>query len=166
MGYQLQAVIAPADLLRRAARGHAEMHVVDLAQGMALMPMTDALFDQVTVADDETLGFFLLPGGFAETLAAWSVDGSVAYVEADFVGGVGSQTAAVWRGGLLVFGPLHNAAEHPFPADGSPISQALRRMGVWRGRARDEFAAVGLYRHRDHEGWLAEIGVALPEAYS
>ncbi len=166
MSYQLQAVIAPAGTLRRAVDRDADMHVIDLALGMAMMPMTHALFDRVTDIEAEALGFAMLPGGFGETLAVWSVDGPVAYVEADFFGGIGSQTAAVWSGGVLVFGPLHHPVGDSFPADGSPISQALRRMGVERGTARDEFTAVGLDRHRDHEGWLAEIGVVLPEDYS
>jgi hypothetical protein len=61
------------------------------------------------------------------------------------------------------FGPLHNAEEERFAPEGSPISQALRFMGARRGSQIDEFAAVGLGRHRHHEGWLLEIGVELPE---
>ena len=167
VSYQLEAVIAAADLLRQVARGHADMHVVDLEQGLALMPMTDALFDRVTVANDQKLGFFGLPGGFVNMLAAWSGAGPIAYVEVEFFGGIGSQGAAVWNGGGLVLGPVHKAEEDPFPADGSPVSQALRRMGVVKHRGQhDEFEAVGLGRHRDHDGWLAARGVALPEAYS
>jgi hypothetical protein len=166
VGYQLQAVVAPAGLLRRVADGCLAMHVVDLAQGFALAPMTGELHDEVAAATGDMLGFFLLPGGFGDTLAAWSAEAAVAYVEADFFGGIGSQSAAVWGGGQLAFGPLHTAVGEPFPVEGSPIAQALRRMGVGRGRHRDEFDAVGLGRHRDHEGWLAEVGVTLPEAYS
>ncbi len=46
--------------------------------------------------------------------------------------------------------------EEAFPDEGSPISQALRRLGIRRGRHFDEFEAAGLSRHRHVEGWLAE----------
>ncbi|MET8846651.1 hypothetical protein [Amycolatopsis sp. NPDC004625] len=37
---------------------------------------------------------------------------------------------------------------------GSPISQALRALGVRRGSHLDEFDAAGLGRHRRTEDWL------------
>ncbi|MEV6969845.1 hypothetical protein AB0M47_32490 [Hamadaea sp. NPDC051192] len=164
MGYQVQAVVAASDLLRRVASDDPDMHVVELAQGMALMPMTGVLHDRLTVlGHDDKLGFFMLPGGFAKTLAGWSADGAIAYVEADFFGGTGSQSAVVWQHGALAFGPLHRPAGEQHAGEPSPISQALRHLGVRRGRHADEFAAAGLDRHRDHGGWLGEIGVRLPE---
>ncbi|MEV8311993.1 hypothetical protein AB0P36_32930 [Streptomyces flavidovirens] len=72
---------------------------------MSLMPMTDALFDSVADGSDAgALGFWRLPGGFEKTLAYWSTDGPVAYVEAEYFGGVGEQKAAVWYGGTIVLG--------------------------------------------------------------
>ena len=42
----------------------------------------------------------------------------------------------------------------PIPAPGSPISRALRRLGVDKATHVDEFDAVGLGRFRDTAGWL------------
>ncbi|MFC9287273.1 hypothetical protein ACFT0E_11430, partial [Streptomyces sp. NPDC057052] len=120
-----------------------------------LMPMTDALFD--SVADGSgvgALGFWRLPGGFEKALAAWSAGGPVAYVEAEYFGGVGEQRAAVWDGGTIVWGPLHVEEGQPFPPAGSPISQALRRLSVVAGAGEDEFSAVGLDRYRHGEAWI------------
>ncbi len=36
----------------------------------------------------------------------------------------------------------------------SPVNQVLRRLGVLRGEAIDEFDAVGLNRHRSTEDWV------------
>ena len=51
-------------------------------------------------------------------------------------------------------GPLHLAGGEPIPAEGSPISRALRRLGVVKGEHFDEFDAVGLGRHRETVSWL------------
>ncbi|WP_424185371.1 hypothetical protein ACOBQX_26230 [Actinokineospora sp. G85] len=114
--------------------------------------MTDAFFDAVSVTG--AAGFWTAPAGFDDALAACSTTGPVAYVEAEFFGGPGTQSAQVWDGGKVVLGPLHLAEGEPSPAEGSPISQALRRLGVTKGDHFDEFDAVGLGRHRDTEDWL------------
>jgi hypothetical protein len=185
MGYDLRAVIGGAELVRGVVRdlgagaapdparglaqglaygpayGLAYGLAHELGQGLALLPMTDELFDAVTNGDTGCAwGFFFLPGGFGARLARWSAAGAggaaagpLAYVEADFFGGVGEQHAAVWQGGDLALGPLHLGVDEPFGADGSPISQALRHLGAVAGDAYDEFAAVGLRRHRRTEDW-------------
>jgi hypothetical protein len=68
---------------------------------------------------------------------------------------VGEQRAAVWADGGLVLGPLGVAEGERFPAAGSPISQALRRLGATAPDGEDEFSAVGLGRHRGSEAWIS-----------
>ena len=156
MGYDLKAVIAGTEVLRAAARDLPAARLASLGQGMSLLPMTDALFDSVADGSDAgPLGFWRLPGGFEKTLADWSTAGPVAYVEAEYFGGVGEQQAAVWDGGTIVLGPLHVQEGQPFPPAGGAISQALRRLGVVASTGEDEFSAVGLDRHRHGEGWIA-----------
>ncbi|MFF5029193.1 hypothetical protein ACFY2J_33900 [Streptomyces collinus] len=59
--------------------------------------MTDTLFDAITDGRRERApGFRRLPGGFEHTLAAWSADGPVAYVEADYLAAWGS-SGPPWR---------------------------------------------------------------------
>jgi hypothetical protein len=78
----------------------------------------------------------------------------VTYVEAEYVGGVGEQQAAVWDAGTIALGPLHVQEGQPFPPAGSPISQALRRLGAVASAGEDEFSAVALDRHRHGEAWI------------
>ncbi len=156
MGYVLNAVIAAEVLLRQAVRDLPEAVVVPLAHDFAMVPMTDELFDSVSAGPSRSADdvFWKLPSGFGRVLAAWSNDGPVAYVEADIFGGAGTQTAQVWDGGAVVLGPLHLPEQKPFPPMGSPISQALRRLGAVKSQHFDEFEAVGLGRHRRMEDWL------------
>lgn len=158
MGYELQAVIAHCDLLHAVTRDRPEALVAALEQGLALLPITDEFFDSVTDGSRAGgLGFRCLPGGFEHRLAEWSLVGPIAYVEADYFGGVGSQRAAVWSGGELVFGPLNVAVGEAFSAEGSPVSQALRCLGVVADDGADEFDAVGLGRHRHGDDWVVVI---------
>ncbi|MBJ6637126.1 hypothetical protein H4K36_02640 [Streptomyces sp. DHE7-1] len=154
MGYDLHAVIADGEVLRGVARDLPVARLASIGQGLALLPMTDALFDSVTDRSGVgPLGFWRLPGGFENSLADWSAGGPVAYVEAEYFGGAGEQRAAVWDGGTVVLGPLHVEEGAPFPSAGSPISQALRRLGAVAGAGEDEFSAVGLDRRRQGEAW-------------
>lgn len=157
MGYVLQSVIAPAQALR-PCRAFVNGMVADLGEGLGLMPMTPDLFDEVRQGDEIAPRFGptqLFPPGFEAVLAGWSVVDPVAYVEAEYFGGIGSQFAAVWRGGTLVLGPLALAEDEPRPAPGgSPISQALRHPGVSADGHYDEFDAIRLGRHRSVEDWI------------
>jgi hypothetical protein len=153
--YCLEAVVATEPVLHALAGSLEVAHIVPLGQHLSLLPMTDVLFDAITVAGAAELdGFWKAPAGFGSTLAACSAKGPVAYVEADYFGGTGTQSAQVWDNGKVVLGPLRLAEKEPSPAAGSPISQALRQLGATRGDHFDEFDAVGLGRHRDTERWL------------
>ncbi|MFJ3720554.1 hypothetical protein [Streptomyces sp. NPDC090057] len=156
MGYDLQAVIADRETLRSMVRHLPAARLASIGQGLALMPMTDVLFDSVADGSGrDALGFWRLPGGFENTLADWSVGGPVAYVEVEYFGGAGEQRAAVWDGGTVVLGPLHVTAGQLLASVSSPVSQALRRLGAVAGAGEDEFSAVGLGRHRHAEAWNA-----------
>jgi hypothetical protein len=154
MAYTLEAILGTETVLRTAVV-HEPAVVVPLRGGMALVPMTDGLHDAVTDGTSQRqVGFWKLPGGADRLLARWSMTGPVAYVEADYFGGVGSQRAALWLNGVVVLGPLVAEEHQPWPAAGSPISQVLARLGVDRVGYVDEFAAVGLAEHRHTEDWL------------
>jgi hypothetical protein len=63
------------------------------------------------------------------------------------------QASLVWDTGTIVLGPLVDLEVSPSPA--APINQALRRLGVRaEPPAEDEFATVGLGRHRWTLQWL------------
>ena len=156
MAYSLQAVIGAIDLLSATVRRHPAATLVPLRQGLALVPMTDALFDALTDgASSDSLGFWKLPGGFGRVLATLSATSPVAYVEAEYFGGVGRQRAAVWAHSSLALGPLaegDDEDESVRPLNG-PISRTLAFLGAVHGNHYDEFDAVGLNRHRKTNGW-------------
>ncbi|WP_410607176.1 hypothetical protein [Amycolatopsis sp. lyj-109] len=151
--YCLEAVVSEDAVLRRLAGSAGK--IVPLHGSLSMLLMTDEYFDAVTVRGAPELeGFWKAPAGFGSLLGACSELGPVAYVEADFFGGVGTQVAQVWHRGSVSLGPLRVAEGEPLPSGGSPISQALRALGVRRGAHFDEFDAVGLGRHRHTEEWI------------
>ncbi|MGW4649943.1 hypothetical protein [Kitasatospora sp. NPDC004289] len=142
MSYELNAVIGGFDLLRSLTAGTDGAVVAPLRHGLGLLPVPGP------------------PGGLApaERLCAWSHRGPLARVEAEFFGGEGEQTAAVWRAGRRVWGPVSDR-DFDGPRQEWPINAALARLGVvpaGTGEAvrYDLFHQVGLGWERDLDGWL------------
>ncbi|MFJ4185699.1 hypothetical protein [Kitasatospora sp. NPDC089509] len=161
MSYELRALIGMVELLTVAAAEVPAARVVPLTQGLALIPVTSAVLsalqgDAAVPKPGGGAGFGWHPDGFELRLAAWSKAGPIACVEAEYFGGTGTQRAAVWSDGRVVLGPLSSAESEPVPAEGTPISRALRWLGgqVEPGRT-DEFASVGLGAHRSTADWAA-----------
>jgi hypothetical protein len=73
--------------------------------------------------------------------------GKVAYLEAEFFGGIGGQTSAGWHNQELIFEVMqtHDA-----------INQALRWLGVLRNNQQDEFDMIELGQHRATESWAQQ----------
>ena len=104
---------------------------VRAAYGIPFLPLTDE-------------GAVDLPPSIAETAARFSTLGRVAYVEAEFFGGTGTQACVTWDGTDRVSDVL---------VDTSAINTALRFLGVRKEISHDEFDAVGLGHYRDTDEW-------------
>ncbi len=149
MGYSLNALIAPRPILDTRVSDIAAARVAILPQGMSMIPVTDSLYDAVG-AGGEMEPFAKLSPGIEQWALSLSETGPVAYVEAEFFGGVGRQSAIVWRNRSRVFGPLDST---------DAIDQALRWLGVSARAPSDEFDALGLGAHRETEAWLTDRAV-------
>ncbi|GAB7036191.1 hypothetical protein JCM9533A_00380 [Catenuloplanes niger JCM 9533] len=161
--YRLAAVVAEAAVLRDRVAGSRHGVVAELRRGMGMVPISDALFAEVT-------------GGttFGRVLAEWSVPGPLALVEATFHGGDGDQTAEVWRDGAPVWGPVSDD-RFDGPREDWPINAALARLGVRPsgrtyahdpGRPLDLFDDVGLGMERDLDDWLARARAGRTPAHA
>lgn len=134
---------------------------VELRHGFALVPLVPTAVAALSPGDEEVMSLLVnepLRPTLADLLRRASARGPVAYVEADFFGGIGQQAAVVWDRGEVVLGPVVDPPPpEPPPSLGeSAINQALKRMGVRRGDAVDEFAALDLGCHRETAAWLVE----------
>jgi hypothetical protein len=155
VAYTLHAVIAAITTLPSGIAELPGSGRVELNQGFALIPVPDDLFEYANDGEPHgALGFWRLPPGLDDVLSRMAVAGPVAYVEAEYFG-PGTQRAVVWKPDGTVVGPILLDEDEPFPADGSPISHALRILGARHGDYFDEFDAVGLDRHRGTEDWIS-----------
>jgi hypothetical protein len=176
--YELAGLVAAVEVLAPLEGVHPSVSVVPLpAAGLGLVPVTPEIAGAVTPAMICTLGEETLPPATGQSSAALttgpesgferltpallalveavSVAGPVAYLETDYIGRDGTQTAAVWRDGVLVLGPLLLGRTEAFVPREAPISQALRMLGVTGDQRTDEFVVAGLGQFRRTEEWLA-----------
>ncbi|MCW3842785.1 hypothetical protein ONA70_22040 [Micromonospora yasonensis] len=91
---------------------------------------------------------------FSQVLARWSRQGPVAYLEAEFAGGLGHQAAVVWQDGEVSWGPCFDRTLDR-PRSEWPINAALARLGAEPGPWIDPFAELGLHLECGTAGWLA-----------
>jgi hypothetical protein len=163
MSYQLSAVVADVERLREQTVGLDHAVLAALRQDFALLPVTPQLVEELTGAlPDFATGEpspaqpfqLVLSPALAELLARWSRQGPVAYLEAEFAGGLGHQASVVWLGGEVSWGP-HFDGTLDRPRAEWPINAALARLGAEPGPWIDPFAELGLHLERDTTGWLA-----------
>jgi hypothetical protein len=149
MGYELQALIGKTQVLQLHSGPFQSARVVSLDQGIGIIPLTDELYEEIG-GEGELDTFYKFSPQLEEWARLLSQHAPVAYVEAEYFGGVGGQNAIAWSKGGRILGPLH--AENA-------INQALKLLGVSSADiAGDEFDAVGLGKHRDTASWLQEPG--------
>ncbi|HVL82833.1 MAG TPA: hypothetical protein VM367_00855 [Pseudonocardia sp.] len=179
MRYELAGVVGALEVLAPLAAVHPAARLVRLdAAGLGLVPVTEALAAEVTpamicamleadiaggpastgracaeVSTGPESGFTHLTAGLLSLLEAASAAGPVGYLEADYSGLDGYQTAAAWRDGTQILGPLLLGRSETFVSHEAPISQVLRLLGVRRQGRRDEFVVSGLGRYRRTEDW-------------
>ena len=150
MAYTLEAIIARPSVLEKASFGFADSKIVLLTSEAAIFPVTQAFYDrflQTSPREAFSDCFHYLSYPLAAICSSLSEFGAVAYVEAEFFGGMGQQAAVVWEDQQVVLGPLEDA---------DAINKALRLLGIKRGRGGDEFDAVDLGKHRETTEWLLE----------
>ncbi|SDS62684.1 hypothetical protein [Actinoplanes derwentensis] len=160
--YYLVAVIAEAGMLRDRVDRMEHGAVAMLRDGMALVPVSQALFEELTGSEHHGLFSERMPPAFDRVLAEWSTHGPLAFVQADFFGGDGDQTATVWRDGAPAWGPVHDR-RFDGPREQWPINAALAQLGLrsagWTYSSNptlavDLFDQIGLGMERDMTDWL------------
>ena len=153
MGHNVTGLISNCDLLERFSARYKLHRPTSLACGLAILALRDEDIDAFIPSpmSGHADGFVYLSQQLAAVLCSASAEGAVMYFETEYFGGVGTQGAAVYQLGACIFGPES--------ADFGPINRGLALLGVrTQPPAYDEFATVGLHRHRSSEDWIEEAG--------
>jgi len=154
--HEVEGLIARRDKLAAGAGKFKGAILCPLVQDFALLPITDDLVRELKAYNADTKPALARPiEHISDGLHALAIDvshnGPVAYVNTYYFGGRGGQDALVWDKGSLRFSPASPGYEQNWP--NSPISQALRIIGVVVEQGMDEFDTVGLGKHRETHRW-------------
>jgi hypothetical protein len=150
MSYELEAIIGPEEHISKCCQGLKNAHMIALAQGVAMIPLTEELRVELEGINSRPgnppfSGLEYLSHAVAGWIADASADTTLAWVEATYVGGWGGQRLIVWQNREIVIGP----ESHP-----NAINCALKVLGVRAAEDLDEFDTLRLGRCRHTKKWL------------
>jgi hypothetical protein len=145
MGYLLQALVGRRDVLKAHAAAFQSTVIIELRENIAMIPITDALYEDIEGEPTDDCS------RLSEAVEMWakeiSVGNVVGYVEAEYFGGEGGQSAVVWTNGS-------RSSEFQFCSDA--INRVLRLFGVTAISGKDEFDTVGLGACRNTDQWVEQ----------
>lgn len=145
-----------------------DARIVPLPGPLRLVAVTWDLWGPVTAgsvdAEDVVYPGWVLKARVCRLARQMSGDRRVLYVFGETFGGPGTQEAAGWDHGRLVYGPSGTCDLESDRGPGyrvvdrgsSAINAGLAMMGVHPSPGLDEYAAAGLARHRFTEDWLTD----------
>ena len=142
MPYTIQAIVA-----KNGTLNDTNNKLVSLNQSMEMLPLNDVFLEKHKISflplTDE--GLKELPENLKLLCEEISKNNVVAYIEAEFFGGQGTQACVVFSNSEIKIGPIIND---------SAINTALNYLGVKKNQSLDEFEALGLNKHRDTNKWV------------
>ena len=155
MSHYIRVIIASEEGIQTLADAWHAAHVLRLEQGFCLIPLTDELHDSMlkqhpNVSGNEQDAFILLSPAIQHVLSNCSQSGPIAYIETDYFGGEGSQSAILYEGGSIKIGPRQSK----WPG---AINAILRELGVKSSLPYDRFDALGLGNFRNNDDILEVI---------
>ena len=167
MGHHINALIGTNEALRSLAKRLGSPAPTELSFGLVIIPLDEQRLDDLAMSVEPAIdGFTYLTPLMAEKIAA-ALSGPTLYVETDYFGGVGGQSAAYFENGKLTWrgavsteeppagSPLADTYENTAHGGKSPINEGLSRLGVIRSDECDEFDQIGLRRFRS----LEDLGI-------
>jgi hypothetical protein len=158
MGHSVRLIIGRDEAIAAFLRAWPGSRVVELNGGWQAIPVDDALYDAVAARHPDAVRSdaldFAPPGLDAAMAAATEDGGALAYVETEYFGGTGGQSAMAFADGRAKMEPARAQWA-------GPINQALRRIGVVPEGEQDAFDTIGLGERRQMADYEPEGPVRL-----
>ncbi|MCA0458167.1 MAG: hypothetical protein LCI00_29645 [Chloroflexi bacterium] len=163
MGYDITAFVGQEGTFAEFRQLSPYITVAPLNQGFELV-LNDEYFENALKLGKspipEEYEDLSLSQNMLDWVALLSRRVPVAFVNAHFFGGNGSQSAALWRNGKMVLKPTTNSmmigSYYGHLKDPKmPINSVMHELGVTATPPEDEFEAIGFPKHRHNEDWFA-----------
>ncbi len=162
MGYDINAFVAEKGVFTEFRQLSPYITVAPLNQGFELI-LDDEYLENSLELEASSIPEEHKDLSLSQSMLDWisllSRRVPIAYINAYFFGGNGSQSAALWRHGAMILKPAMNgvmigeAYEYTNVSE-RPINSVLRELGVKAIPPEDEFAALGLQKHRHNDDWF------------
>ena len=163
MGHHINALIGTREALKSFTAKFASPAPTELPFNLVIIPLDEQRLDVIAMSVEPAIdGFTYLTPRMAEEIAA-ALSGPALYLETEYFGGIGGQSAAYFANGQLRWWGAESSEAAPAgsaladlyekTANGgkSPINEGLSRLGVAGSAERDEFDEIGLQRFRSLE---------------
>jgi len=163
MGTRIEAIIFDGD--PKTAALLAGLPTVAMTERLTMLPVTEEVLcrlDPGAIGDEHIPDGWNLRRDVAALARALSRDRGVLYLFSETWAGPGVKESMAWRQGQLLYGPSGTC---DIEADLEPgyqlalgddaVNAGLRALGVRAIDGRDEYATVGLDKHRMGEDWLS-----------
>jgi hypothetical protein len=164
MGHQITALIGTRQGLGRLIEQFAPPAPTELSHGLIILPLGELRLDLLTEQWSAAVpGFAYLNHSLELGVLAGIGEANVVYIETNYFGGMGSQSAAFFSRGQVVWRqsePVRPHLESRLTSFGRalakfrignskpPINRGLAELGVLASPDQDEFDVVGLGRFR------------------
>jgi hypothetical protein len=155
VGHSVRLLVGPMQPLRavQSLAPMAQIFALTPAASLWVLPLEDDVHDALHLRFGT--GEWLKTGArlTSTDLVAFgrlTAGSSMAYIQTDYFGSTGTQSAALWRDGQLAMQPVTLDAKVARPPQFWPINAALRALGVVPQPPDDEFTAFGLMNYCSH----------------
>lgn len=143
MAHIIRAFIGRSNIVRRLASDWLE-EVILLPQDFTMLFLTDKLFDDITELTDledsfNCSAFECFTTAIAKVMEEHSFQASLAYIETEYFGGIGSQSGVLFVDGRIEIEPERSE---------DIINRILQRLGVYKEAGKDEFDSISLGHYR------------------
>lgn len=160
MGHSVQLIIGKGLAVQAFLRDWPMARAVELRGGWQAIPVSDDLLGEIegqAAGAQRSEELDMVPAGLERAMAAATREGgALAYVETEYFGGTGGQSAMVYASGRETMAPQRSR--------GGAINEALRGIGVVKEAGKDEFDTVGLGERRSMDDYEPEGPVRLRSA--
>lgn len=152
MGHCINAVIGNTRVVGKIVEAAGCPPFTELLFGLAIAPLGYLQIDRLTGCElgEVAQGFNYLSPALERGLLDAAGGGSFAYIETEYIGGIGYQAAAIFSDRPPAVLLIELETNGPARSD-SPINSALRSLGVRAEPGQDEFDTLGIGRFRDLE---------------